>query len=247
MSVIQRSKDRKVATSFTPSGAVRIANSIGLRAGPDHSCGSATLACGSCYAVKLEKAYTNVRNVMDTNLAVLQGMPVRSMVKALHDAISDYEAACEKHAAEKLFRIHWDGDFFSPDYARSWVGAIMLHPDVTFWVYTRSDEAYRILMDADLPNLTVWFSVDATDRVLTGVNQHVVAEKLADEYGDRFRPAYMAGTFADAQAGNKELTGKPGAKCPELTGQIPLNGACQACRLCIDKPARAIAFSTSKK
>lgn len=123
----------------------------------------------------------------------------------------------------------------------------MLHPDVTFWVYTRSDEAYRILMDADLPNLTVWFSVDATDRVLTGVNQHVVAEKLADEYGDRFRPAYMAGTFADAQAGNKELTGKPGAKCPELTGQIPLNGACQACRLCIDKPARAIAFSTSKK
>lgn len=248
MSTVQLSKDRKVATSFTAAGAVRIANTFGLRSGPDYSCGSATEACKDCYAFSLERAYTNVRTVMDTNLAVLRDMPVNVMVRTLHGMLIDFETKCEKWGAEKLFRIHWDGDFFSKDYATAWVGAVTMHPDVHFWVYTRDADAYRILMDADLPNLRTHYSVDATDQVISGVNQHVMAQKLREEYGDRFVPAYMAATFADAQAGNRDLTGKPGAKCPELTGQIPLNGACQACRLCIDKPGvKGIAFSTTKK
>lgn len=208
---------------------------------------SATEACKDCYAHNLERAYTNVRNVMETNLAVLKGMDESQMIEAIIDALDEFELRCEKFGAEKLFRIHWDGDFFSTEYAEAWAYALAITPDVTAWVYTRDADAYRILMDADLPNLRVWFSVDRTDQVLTGVNQMVVAQKLAEEYGERFGPASLAPTFAEAQAMNKELTGKPGAKCPELTGQIPLNGACQACRLCIDKPARAIAFSLTKK
>ena len=247
MPTLQLSKDRKVATSFTPSGAVRIANSIGLKSGPEGSCMSATVTCDGCYAHNLERAYTNVRNVMETNLAVLRTMTYLQIVGALVEALETFEHRCDKFDAEKLFRIHWDGDFYSTDYARAWTSAVALTPDTTFWVYTRDADAYRILMDAHLPNLRVWFSVDRTDQVLTGVNQMVVAQKLAEEYGERFGPASLAPTFAEAQAMNKELIGKPGAKCPELTGQIPLNGACQACRLCIDKPARAIAFSLTKR
>jgi hypothetical protein len=48
----------------------------------------------------------------------------------------------------------------------------------------------------------------------------------------------------------KELTGKPGARCPENTGQVPListaGSACVSCGLCVYNKAD-IVFSASKK
>jgi hypothetical protein len=61
--------------------------------------------------------------------------------------------------------------------------------------------------------------------------------------------AYLADTFQEGQARMKEATGKPGAKCPENTKQIPLisvNGsACMVCQLC-PKGKADIVFSASK-
>jgi len=250
--LLRRSKDRKVCNSTTAGGAVRIGNSFGLPSGlPSNggSCPSMTEACGSCYAGRLEKVYVGVRTALDTNLALLLACEDdrTKMTSLLVKMVREFRDECIKWDAERIFRIHWDGDFFSDNYTRAWVTTIRGMPSVKFWVYTRNESAYRILMDANLPNLTTWFSVDATTRHVDGVSQHTIADKLAGEYGDRFRPAYMADTFADAQAGNKALTSKPGAKCPEITGQIGMVGACQTCRLCIDKPARAIAFSVSKR
>lgn len=245
MPTLQGSKDRKVATSFTPGGAVRISNTFGLRSGPDYSCRSATEACTSCYAFSLERAYTNVRNAMDTNFTVLSSMTYQQMVDALCEILDEFIARCGKFDAEMLYRIHWDGDLFSNDYARAWARAVSLYPDVKFWIYTRDADGYRILVDSDLPNLRVLHSVDTTDQVLTGVNQMTHAEKLRDEYGERYMPAVLAETEAEAKAIGRELIGRPIASCPELRGQIPLNGACQACRICIDAPTtKGVAFWT---
>lgn len=244
MPTIQGSKDRKVATSFTPGGAVRFSNTFGLRSGSEFSCRSATEACTDCYAFSLERAYTNVRNVMDTNFHVMSSLSYDGMIDALGDILDEFEAKSRKWDAELLYRIHWDGDLFSETYARAWVEQVSRRPAVKFWIYTRDADCWRILIDANLSNLSVFHSVDETDQVLTGVNQLTVAEKLRDEYGDAYRPAVLAKTRERSQQIGKDLIGKPIAVCPELTGQIPLNGACARCRLCIDRKVNGIAFFT---
>lgn len=246
MTILRRSKDRKTATSFTAGGAVRIANTFGLPEGPPSvggSCNSATEACSACYVSALP--YPSVRTVLDTNLAILQGMDVFDMTSAIDAMICDFVAECEKWGADPWFRIHWSGDFFSGEYTMAWIAVIHAHPEVRFWCYTRDARAYAYLMDEEFDNLTLWFSTDSTNVLESGTSQHERARVLASLYGDRFRPAYMADTFASAQEGNADLVGKPGAKCPEITGQIPLVGACARCRLCLDKPVKGIAFSVS--
>ena len=66
----------------------------------------------------------------------------------------------------------------------------------------------------------------------------------------KVRLAYLGKTFASTEDTMKELTGKPGAKCPENMKSIPLissNGsACVSCGLCVYGKAD-IRFSASKK
>jgi len=61
--------------------------------------------------------------------------------------------------------------------------------------------------------------------------------------------AWLADTFEDASSQVRAITGRPGAKCPEQTRQIPLitkdGGACYTCGLCITNKTD-IRFSISK-
>ena len=52
--------------------------------------------------------------------------------------INDFKKDCDKREADKLFRIHWDGDFFSDLYAAAWKETILANPDVQFWVDRKS-------------------------------------------------------------------------------------------------------------
>jgi hypothetical protein len=156
----------------------------------------------------------------------------------LEEMIADFKKDCEKRNAEKLFRIHWDGDFFSDDYAFAWKHIILNHPDIQFWVYTRVKSAAIMLKDID--NLSLYYSADsenikeATDLKLT--------------YG--IKMAYLAQNFAIGQSTLKEIIGKPGAKCPENKKAIPLiskeGSACVTCSLCVFNKSDII-FSSSKK
>ena len=82
------------------------------------------------------------------------------------------------------------------------------------------------------------------DRWVDGKNIHDL--KLTNG----IRLAYLGKTFAATESTMKELTGKPGAKCPENNKSIPLissNGsACVSCGLCVYGKAD-IRFSASKK
>ena len=241
VAVLKRSKDRKVANAVTPSGQPAIANTFGLPSGKDYSCPEATSFCTKvCYAGKLEKVYKGVRNVLLHNYETLRSLDQDGMVEALDAMIVDFIADCEKKKAPKLFRIHWDGDFFSPEYVKAWSRVIAAHQDVQFWCYTRVFGAVVRLKADNHRNLSLYFSADPENhgkalrlRVLTGV-----------------RLAWLGETFADGQQMNIEMVGAPGGKCPENLGRIPLTSpdgsACVRCGLCIYGKAD-IVFSRTKR
>jgi hypothetical protein len=160
------------------------------------------------------------------------------MVSLLDEMIVEFKADCDKRSADKLFRIHWDGDFFSETYSYAWKTVIEKHSDVQFWVYTRVASAAVILKG--ISNLSLYYSTDDENKD--------IAKELRVSHGTRL--AYLGKTFAVTETTMKELTGKVGAKCPENNKSIPLisaNGsACVSCGLCVYNKAD-IRFSASKK
>lgn len=230
---LKRSKDRKVANSLLPSGNARIANSFGLPAGREYSCPAQTSICERiCYAGRLEKAYPSVRTNLLHNWELLKSADHDTMENLLDEMIRDFKADCDKWDAPKLFRIHWDGDFFSSEYAFAWKHVIMNHPDVKFWVYTRVESAAYMLRGIE--NLTLYFSTDTENRE---------AAKRLQAAGVKL--AGLHETFSQAKDLLLEL-GQRSAKCPEQRKQIPLNGACVACGICVDG-VNNITFSITKR
>jgi hypothetical protein len=240
--MLKRSSDRKVAN--TPKNSIR--NAFGLPAGRAFSCPGATSVCEKvCYAEKIENRWTNVSATMRHNWDILSNASWSTMVRELHAMISEFEAECEKKNAEKAFRIHWDGDFFSREYASAWAMVVKLHPMTQFWVYTRSFTNRLNVIDiiADIDNLSVYLSVDSENELWAPV--------ILAEYPN-VKIAALAPTFADAAnvISAIRIDTKPGAKCPELTGALPLisekGGACFACQLC-PKGKADIRFSSTVK
>ena len=237
---LKRSNDRKVANAVSPNGkTATIANTFGLPAGKDFSCPGATSVCESvCYAGKLERVYKGVRENLIHNWNLLKDADHDTMEDLLQDMIIDFKADCDKRNAPKLFRIHWDGDFFNDTYAFAWKHIILNNPDIKFWVYTRVASAANILRDID--NLSLYYSTDSENKD--------IAIKLNKDTGIKL--AYLADTFAIGQEDLKAMIGKPGAKCPENKKAIPLiskeGSACVVCSLCIDNKAN-IVFSAKKK
>jgi len=238
--MLKRSMDRKVANAVSPNGkTATIANTFGLPAGKDYSCPGQTETCAKvCYAGKLEKVYKGVRDVLMHNWNLLKDADHDTMENLLQVMIDDFKKDCDKKDAPKLFRIHWDGDFFSKEYTFAWKHVILNNPDVKFWVYTRVAESANMLKDID--NLSLYYSTDKDNKE--------IAINLNKETGIKL--AYLADTFAIGQADMKEMIGKVGAKCPENKKAIPLisqaGSACVSCGLCIDNKAN-IVFSAKKK
>ena len=236
---LKRSMDRKVTNAVSPNGkTATIANTFGLPAGKDFSCPGATATCSTiCYAGKLERVYKGVKSVLLHNWELLKDADRETMVSLLSDMVADFNKDCEKKDAPKLFRIHWDGDFFNDDYTYAWKTVIENNPDIKFWVYTRVPTAAIILNNID--NLSLYFSTDK-DNTQHATNLNVLGVRLA----------YLADTFAIGQTDLKALIGKVGAKCPENKKAIPLidkNGsACVKCSLCVDNKAD-IVFSAKKR
>lgn len=236
------SKDRKVCNAVSKNGkTAAISNTFGLANGPEHSCTHATEYCFKiCYAGKLENLFKGVGAQMLANWEALKDSTYEDMLMMLEPLIAKFVVESRKRNAEMIYRIHWDGDFFSADYIRAWVTIAREYSMVHFWVYTRSPLAVKILSEANLPNLSLYFSADPKNEAL--------AHALHRTYGVRIAAVHE--TFAQSQALVERITGKVGAKCPEQTGQIKListsGSACATCRLCVDGKAN-IAFSRSKK
>ena len=240
MTKLLRSKDRKVANLVTPNGKqASIANTFGLPAGKNYSCPGATSVCESvCYAGKLEKVFPTVKKNLLHNWELLRNADMDTMLLLIDEMIVDFVNDCDRRNAPKQFRIHWDGDFFNDTYAYAWKTVISNHPDIQFWVYTRVKSAALILNDVS--NLSLYYSTDSENKTI-GIDLKV-------NHGVSL--AYLAKNFLIGQEDMKELTGKPGAKCPENKQAIPLisqkGSACATCKLCIYEKSD-IVFSATKK
>lgn len=239
MSLI-RSKDRKVANQVNKAGTqASMANTFGLPSGKAFSCPGATSVCETiCYAGKLEKVFKGVRNVLVSNYEQLLATDTLGMIALIDEMIQDFKAECEKRNADKLFRIHWDGDFFNEDYTRAWQFVIKLNPDVQFWAYTRSDFAVPLLIN--IPNLALYFSADSANKTL--------AWQLKREYGVKL--AYLAKDFATGKADFNEQQDKSAVPCPENNRKLPMitekGSACVTCSQCVFA-RNDILFSATKK
>jgi hypothetical protein len=240
MTKLLRSKDRKVANAVTPNGKqASIANTFGLPAGKNYSCPGATSICESvCYAGKLEKVFPTVKKNLLHNWELLRNADFDTMELLLSEMIEEFRNDCIKRNAPMQFRIHWDGDFFNDTYAYAWQNIILNNPDIQFWVYTRVKSAALILKDIE--NLSLYYSTDSENKAI-GIG-------LKTDHGISL--AYLAKNFALGQADMKELTSRPGAKCPENKKAIPLisqkGSACATCKLCIYEKSD-IVFSATKK
>lgn len=235
-----RSKDRKVTNAVSPNGKTpTIANTFGLPSGKAYSCPGATSVCEKvCYAGKLEKVYKGVKAVLINNWDLLKDANQATMEALLGEMINEFVSDCEKRQAEKLFRIHWDGDFFSETYTYAWRNTILANPNVSFWVYTRSDFAVPIL--ENIPNLALYFSTDNDNIQL--------AEELRNTRNVKL--AYLADNFAMGKAKMLEIVSKAAVPCPENNKKLPLispkGSACVTCGQCVFA-RNDILFSASKK
>ena len=236
---LKRSHDRKVTNLVTKNGKQSaIANTFGLPAGKEFSCPGATSVCESvCYAGKLEKVYKGVRAVLLHNWDLLSNADFDTQVQLIDEMIVDFKKDCDKRSAEKLFRIHWDGDFFNDQYTIAWKTVIERHADVQFWVYTRVASAARILKD--VVNLGLYYSTDSENKD--------IAQGLS---GEGIKLAYLSTTFALGREDMLNLIGKSAVKCPENNKKIPLiskqGSACVTCGQCVFE-RNNILFSSSKK
>lgn len=239
MSTLIRSKDRKVTNSVTPNGKqANIANTFGLPSGKAFSCPGATSVCETiCYAGKLENLFKGVRDVLTHNWEALKDADLETMSTLLDEMLIEFKADCDKRGADKLFRIHWDGDFFSEEYTQAWQYVITKHDDIQFWAYTRS--AFAVPMLIDIPNLGFYFSTDSANKEL--------AFELAAEYGIKL--AYLAENFATGKADMKSIQ-KTAVPCPENNKKLPMistkGSACVTCGQCVFA-RNDILFSATKK
>lgn len=235
-----RSKDRKVTNAVSPNGkTATIANTFGLPSGKAYSCPGATSVCEKiCYAGKLEKVFKGVKDVLLTNWEQLKDAKYVDMVALLDEMITSFKSDCDKRNAEKLFRIHWDGDFFNVTYTIAWAAVIKKHSDVQFWVYTRSDFAIPLLKGID--NLALYFSTDD--------DNWEIASKLKSDTGVKL--AYLAQNFAMGKERMLAITVKSAIPCPENNKKIPMisekGSACVTCSQCVFA-RNDILFSASKK
>jgi hypothetical protein len=238
--MLRRSKDRKVTNAVSPNGKTpTIANTFGLPSGKAYSCPGATSVCEKiCYAGNLERIYKGVKEILVDNWNQLKDANQQEMEALLYQMIDEFDKDCVKRNAEKLFRIHWDGDFFNETYTRAWKNVILAFPSVQFWVYTRSDFAVPILSDVD--NLSLYFSADDDNWQL--------AEKLKEDNGVKL--AYLAENFAMGKERMLSITPKSAIPCPENAKKIKLisdkGSACVTCGQCVFA-RNDILFSRSKK
>lgn len=222
-------------------------NSFGLPAGD--SCPGRTSFCNACYAERSEKRMKGVGDNMRHNLDLLLAAgTVDAMAELLDEMLDRYHAEAERRNfddRQRIFRIHWDGDFFSLDYARAWAQVLPSYPDVQFWCYTRSftDPVNVVPILRQCSNLTVYLSVDADN--FEAAHQVATADPGV-------MLAYSSIDYATARAELAHPDRAPLVPCPENDSRkkIPLMtdgvGACVTCGLCVTG-RRDIGFATSHR
>lgn len=179
----------------------------------------------TCYMSKVTTAYKAVGNVLAKNTDMLKDKSVDEMTVILKATIQEF---IRKNKGDLLyFRLHYSGDFYSVDYAKAWVAAMLHFPNVHFWVYTRSFRTQTEIVESLLtvPNLTLFLSADE-------VNSEKALE-IYEKYKDNHNNLGLA--WLGNEPPDKEKY--RWVTCPELSGKVKNtaeSGACAKCKLCVN-------------
>lgn len=217
---LKLSSDRKTAPFVVWHQAKRYwspvaRNAFGLPA--IDTCPGSTEACREvCYAQKTP--YPSMTALLQHNYALLSAASYDGMVALLEDLIAAYRvdhAKAERRSGrtlDKIFRIHWSGDFFSETYADAWGAVIATNPDIAFWGYTRSDFALKL---DRLENCVMFASMD-------------------DSTDEAFRASATSAGVRVAYMGVPEHTDRRTLVCPAVGKSLTKGdrGYCAACTYC---------------
>jgi ferredoxin len=217
----------------------KVPNSFGLPAGI--SCPGATDFCVSCYGVNAERG-SGVLELLQHNLELLkEARTAQAMAKLLVEMVASYKNEADRIALpleQRIFRIHWDGDFYSADYATAWSMTVRLFPEIRFFAYTRSfrPPVNVVPILAGIPNLALYLSVDEE-------NTDEAYARLAEGYDVK-----LALCAEDYRSARQLARDRKSRICPENAERIPLmdenGGACVQCGICV-RGSSDIIFSTS--
>jgi len=245
--------------SVRPDGEYFVAkepNSFGIPA--VDTCPGKTECCEQdCYAIEAEQRTATHEKLQHNYEALLNADTAEGQTEVIRGLISKYSVQADKLGIPKLaaseigeketkrrFRIHWSGDFYSPEYAQAWRNVIEENPDIQFFVYTRSfqPDVNVVPILSGIDNLDLFLSVDKdnVDRAfeVLAENSDVRVAYLVDYYEDAEELRAKLGRTKDM--GFREFA------CPEnmrhATGarKLPVvsekGGACSRCTYCIGKP-----------
>ena len=117
------------------------------------TCRQAGACAGGCYARQGFYNMPVVKNAYNDRLELAKG-PRGQFTRAI---MADIDHAIRKAGGKRVYiRIHDSGDFFSLNYALSWLEIIEAYPKVKFYAYTKE---VRMFKDWKLPrNFRVVFS-----------------------------------------------------------------------------------------
>lgn len=118
------------------------------------TCPGASAWCRQhCYAARFERLRGNCRRAYVRNLA-LSLEPERFVSEVLRSLPED----------APLVRVHVGGDFYSPEYAQSWIEVCQERPETRFWAYSRSWAVATLQPTLEqlrsLPNVELLASLD---------------------------------------------------------------------------------------
>lgn len=148
---------------------------------------SQRLVCNHCYAQGGYYLMPTVIHALETRMAFVlaslrakDGEFVRHMIRAIR------KECLRRGGAYLWFRIHDDGDFFSPEYVRAWIEIVRACPDIHFWAPTKSYRGPAAMLAAlrnlhAEPNMYLSLSaieIDGTAPMIDGLG--AAAEVVSD-------------------------------------------------------------------
>lgn len=219
-----------------------------------------------CYVFNTISAYSGVYPLLKDNTQLMRNNTQVVMADLLSLEFSRFkETELRRKAANKAFslnyRLHWSGDIFNLDYAGAIRYAVLSHPDINFWCYTRSMFAVPIL--CNIPNLTLYISLDP-QNFDEGMSTYVeykepknktlrlcymsptndFAERLA-QYAIKFAGQNVLRRLLGSKAKSEDLLRIKPVECPSDTGKLKeLEGACHKCKQCIGEKDVCIWFKS---
>jgi hypothetical protein len=144
-------KLRQVVAFDLPAGYTCPAANL-CKAYSNRRTGTLTAGVGAqfrCYAANVEAYSPAARRLRWYNYDLLRKLSAADMAGLIDSSLP---------ADVKIVRIHSSGDFFSNDYFSAWVAVAKMHPEITFFGYTKILPYVQYLVNAGVDNFKFVYS-----------------------------------------------------------------------------------------